>query len=157
MMPTCAGSVEAFGDVVHTLLLLQLHVAVHLHVGEAGDGPGVTVGENGGVSEIAVGGGAGPQQLRSLHLHATRRPLIVLVALGLVRQIPVLEGCSVPSAVSGASISTPLAVQGHHLEVEHQASDHLNHAADPILRLVTTRHPRSVVADGQVDGVIMSN
>ena len=119
---------------------MQLHVAVHSQVGEAGDGPGVTVGENGGVSEVAVGG-AGPQQLCSLHLHATRRPLILLVALGLVRQIPVLEGCSVPAAVSGASISTPLAVQGHHLEVEHQASDHLNHAADPILRLVTTRHP----------------
>ena len=81
MMPTCAGSVEAFGDVVHTLLLVQIHVAVHSQVGGAGDGPGVTVGENGGVSEVAVGG-AGPQQLCSLHLHATRRPLIVLVALG---------------------------------------------------------------------------
>ena len=103
------GSVEAFGDVVHTLLLVQLHVAVHSQVGEVGDGPGVTVGENGGVSEVAVGG-AGPQQRRSLHFHATRRTLIVLVALGLVRHIPFLEGCSVPAAVSGASISTLLAL-----------------------------------------------
>ena len=58
---------------VHTLLFLQLHVAVHSHVVEVGEGPGVTVGENGGVSEVAVGG-AGPQQLRSLQLHAARRP-----------------------------------------------------------------------------------
>ena len=85
---------------VHTLLLLQLHVAVHLHVGEAGEGPGVTVGENGGVSEVAVGG-AGPQQLRSLHLHATQRLLAVLVALGLVRHIPFIEaaGCLPPCRV----------------------------------------------------------
>ena len=86
---------------------MQFHVAVHSQVGEARDGPGVTVGENGGVSEVAVGG-AGPQQLRSLHLHATRSPLIVLVALGVVRHIPFLEGFNVPAAVSDASISTPL-------------------------------------------------
>ena len=95
---------------VHTLLLLQLHVAVHLHDGEVGEGPVVTTGQNGGVSEVAIGGGAGPQQFRSLHLHATRHPLIVLVALGVMRHIPVLDGCNVPAAVSGASISTPLAL-----------------------------------------------
>ena len=73
-----------------TCLLLQLPVVVHLHVGVASEGPGVTVGENGGVSEVTFGG-TGPQQLRILHLHATRRPLVVLDALGLVCHIPFLE------------------------------------------------------------------
>ena len=54
-------------------------------------------------------------------------------------------------------LASPLAVKRHHLHVDHQASDHLNDTSNTILRLVTTSHPWPVVADGQVDGVIMSD
>ena len=44
------------GDVVDAFLLLQPHVAIHLQAGEMVEGPGVSVGEHGGVAEVPVGG-----------------------------------------------------------------------------------------------------